>query len=154
MLRTQGRTQPDSILQTFAIKTPPVDVFGIARRLGVTVRHVEQPGWAGAVQSRGSNAVIWVKVADSVVRRRFTLAHELGHLLLHDTQGIAFRDNNRFSGGPEERDANSFAGQLLVPLWMLEPLVLGLGPDITGLARIFRVSESVMRIRLATLDAT
>lgn len=152
-LREQGPVGPDDVLRMFGIKAPPVDVIGMARSLGVLVRGVSDPGWAGAVRSKDDKAVIWVRTGDSPNKQRFTVAHELGHLLLHDTQAMAFRDNNNFSGGPREQEANAFAGRLLVPLWMLEAVALNLGPLQGELARAFKVSEDVMRIRMAALDA-
>jgi Zn-dependent peptidase ImmA (M78 family) len=58
--------------------------------------------------------VIVVKKLPAEARQCFTLMHELGHLLLHKTSSI---DDERDLHSPEgmERDANAFAGHLLVP---------------------------------------
>jgi Zn-dependent peptidase ImmA (M78 family) len=58
--------------------------------------------------------VIVVKKQESSARQSFTLMHELAHLLLHKTSSID--DNNdlqNYQG--QEREANEFAGHLLVP---------------------------------------
>ena len=47
-------------------------------------------------------------------RQSFTLMHELGHLLLHKTSYID-DENDLLSYEGRERDANAFAGHLLVP---------------------------------------
>lgn len=58
--------------------------------------------------------VIVVKKQDSDTRQSFTLMHELGHLLLHKTSSIdEERDLQSHRG--HEREANAFAGYLLVP---------------------------------------
>jgi len=58
--------------------------------------------------------VIVVKKQDSETRQSFTLMHELGHLLLHKTSSIDDeRDLESHRG--HEREANAFAGYLLVP---------------------------------------
>lgn len=58
--------------------------------------------------------VIVVKKQSSEPRQSFTLMHELGHLLLHKTSSIDDeRDFQSHQG--QERDANAFAGHLLVP---------------------------------------
>lgn len=58
--------------------------------------------------------VIVVKKQDWDTRQSFTLMHELGHLLLHKTSSIDDeRDLQSHIG--HEREANSFAGHLLVP---------------------------------------
>jgi Zn-dependent peptidase ImmA (M78 family)/plasmid maintenance system antidote protein VapI len=58
--------------------------------------------------------VIVVKKQDSERRQTFTLMHELGHLLLHKSSSID-EDLNLNAHEGRERDANSFAGNLLVP---------------------------------------
>jgi len=66
-------------------------------------------------------------------RLRFSLAHELGYYVLHkvryESENIADFDSlkewlNYHSGDKDEieRDANEFAGRLLVPIEVLEPL--------------------------------
>lgn len=58
--------------------------------------------------------VIVVKKQDWDTRQSFTLMHELGHLLLHKTSSIDDeRDLESHRG--YEREANAFAGYLLVP---------------------------------------
>lgn len=58
--------------------------------------------------------VIVVKKLDWETRQSFTLMHELGHLLLHKTSSIDDeRDMESHRG--HEREANAFAGYLLVP---------------------------------------
>lgn len=58
--------------------------------------------------------VIVVKKQDWDTRQSFTLMHELGHLLLHKTSSIDDeRDMESHRG--HEREANAFAGYLLVP---------------------------------------
>ena len=58
--------------------------------------------------------VIVVKKQDSETRQSFTLMHELGHLLLHKTSSIDDERDLQSHRG-HEREANAFAGFLLVP---------------------------------------
>jgi len=65
--------------------------------------------------------VIVVKKQASERRQTFTLMHELGHLLLHRSSSIDDDfDLNSHEG--RERDANFFAGNLLVPANFLESI--------------------------------
>lgn len=58
--------------------------------------------------------VIVVKKQEWVTQQAFTLMHEVGHLLLHKTSSIDDEsDMNSHQG--KERDANAFAGLVLVP---------------------------------------
>ena len=58
--------------------------------------------------------LIVVKKLDAEVRQSFTLAHELGHLLLHKASSID-EELDLLSRSGQEREANQFAGHLLVP---------------------------------------
>lgn len=58
--------------------------------------------------------VIVIKKQASDAQQVFTLMHELGHLLLHKTSSID-DEQDFYSHQGHERDANAFAGHLLVP---------------------------------------
>lgn len=53
-------------------------------------------------------------------KRRFVLAHELGHLVMHRDEETAFIDNDQtlydwYQSGPQEFEANGFAAEILMP---------------------------------------
>ncbi|EGQ3040399.1 TPA: ImmA/IrrE family metallo-endopeptidase [Staphylococcus pseudintermedius] len=104
---------------------------------------------------------IVVNVRHSSGRRRFTMAHELGHILLHwgwpqlnpnKEYSILYR--NEYSGDANnqmENEANEFAAQLLIPLDILEkvlpnPITSYTSDDMEILAgkvaKAFKVSKS------------
>jgi Zn-dependent peptidase ImmA (M78 family) len=58
--------------------------------------------------------VIVIKKLPSEARQSFTLMHELGHLLLHKSSSIDDEHDLQSHQG-QEREANAFAGSLLVP---------------------------------------
>jgi len=58
--------------------------------------------------------VIVVKKLPYVSRQVFTLIHELAHILLHESSSID-DENDLYSHQGNEREANAFAGYLLVP---------------------------------------
>lgn len=66
--------------------------------------------------------VIVVKKQDFEPRQSFTLMHELGHLLIHRTSWIDDEDDvdSHVDG---EREANAFAGHMLVPPQVLQMVV-------------------------------
>lgn len=65
--------------------------------------------------------VIFVRKLEPEPRQTFTLMHELGHLLLHKASFIDPGENFYATQG-RERDANMFAGHVLVPESYLEEL--------------------------------
>jgi Zn-dependent peptidase ImmA (M78 family)/DNA-binding Xre family transcriptional regulator len=57
--------------------------------------------------------IIFVRKREARQRELFTLAHELGHLILH-REGSIDSEENIFSVKSREREVNAFAGHLLV----------------------------------------
>lgn len=80
---------------------------------------------------------------DSWHRRRFTIAHEIGHMLMSTT---CDGSSANYSGGrsPAETEANSFSAELLMPTALVKK-DLGLGTmDIPALAWKYIVSQEAM----------
>lgn len=80
-------------------------------------------------------------------RYRFTVAHELGHILLGHNSGSAPSKINLYSKNEVERNANSFAAELLAPMTLLKKEKLG-NMSITDLANKYEVSHDMMQWRL------
>lgn len=99
----------------------PVDVEDIAIRWGAVIQDLDIqkfPSLSGMASIDPSGRkLIYVNPNESLNRRRFTIAHELGHHVLgHTLSGQMCRDN--FTDGvyhPEEVAANQFAAEILMP---------------------------------------
>src|SRR4051812_22048309 len=76
------------LLAEHSIKRPPVPIEDIAKAAGaqVTYRNFNNE-ISGALVRRGTSAIIAVAAEQPLVRQRFTIAHELGHFLLHPARG-------------------------------------------------------------------
>lgn len=102
------------------------------------------------------------------VRQRFTIAHEIGHYVMHvgtSTQSrlfidryVAFRDDESSEGSDmEEVEANAFGAALLMPARLVRDeikkhnLDLDDEDDLGALAKRFNVSTSAMSYRLVNL---
>jgi Zn-dependent peptidase ImmA (M78 family) len=136
---------------------PLPDVLAAVETLGVEVLIASLPGLAGAYVRRGDIHLALVSAEDPPVRRRFTLAHELGHHELHGTAAIDTAASLRdFGFDPVEAGANWFAAEFLAP----EPAVLACvealeddRPNLEMVVRVasrFAVSAKAARIRLET----
>lgn len=138
----------------------------IAFSLGLPVydAQFEDSGISGAIQKSSHGGKIWVNQFDSMVRQRFTMAHEIGHWTLHmipgnawsapqnlvDVELVEWRNGTAWSESDQQRKANQFAAALLMPLPLLDTLQLA-HPEwpthrLTNYCR--RVSLSAMSIRL------
>jgi Zn-dependent peptidase ImmA (M78 family) len=88
-----------------------------------------------------------------VTRQAFTLAHELGHWLLHNEKlrespelSILFsKPLGELNKEPIEKEANCFAASLLVPKSFLEEYK---DEDPLTIAQIFGVSQDVIGFRI------
>ncbi len=135
----------------------PVDVAAIAERRGCELRADDLPV-SGEVCRDGDRCVIRYNAGDHEVRRRFTIAHELGHVELGHLDGTekCLRDPRRNYSlenfDPRERDANRFAAALLMPARAVRAAVVRMAdPDVERLAKLFGVSRLAMGIRLKQL---
>jgi len=87
-------------------------------------------------------ATIGFNAAHSWCRRRFTIAHEIGHLLLE--HGC---NKNTDDGSVNETEANQFAAELLVPTAFLKNDFSKV-MNVQNLAKLYRVSDQVITIKL------
>lgn len=145
------RLSATELLEHFGIVSPPVDVEWLARRMGVQIVDEIDPSLSGRLESSDhpvARATIFVNRLEPARRQRFTVAHELGHLMKHSV-GELWRDTN-YRGDPREREANNFAAALLMPPHMVEQYAQ-LTLDPRRLAGVFDVGVQAMEYRLANL---
>jgi Zn-dependent peptidase ImmA (M78 family) len=99
-----------------------------------------------------SGYVIFVNAGQHEVRRRFTIAHEIAHYLLHrDLIGDGTQDDVLYRSGLSNRveaQANRLAADILMPRHLIDEVVksgIASADDVAELARIFNVSKDAMR---------
>ena len=145
----------------------PVDVEGLPERLGIRYHKANlAKGISGMLERMGDTFLITVAANDPLTRQRFTLAHELGHYMLHrkligagldddrayrSTEGGKY--HNTFIGPKQETDANRFAANMLMPRELVqakwEARNWDKSPDtVRQMAELFGVSKPSMTIRL------
>jgi hypothetical protein len=126
------RAAARDLLAARAVAAPPVPVERLAESMGLTI--VDRKN-LGSLSGRLVDMRIEIAPC-SANRRRFVIAHELGHHFLHKPHG---------SGAHVEAEVNAFAGELLVPGPMLATAVRDTG-DLSSLTQRFRVSSQVLEI--------
>lgn len=139
---------------------PPIPVLEIAERSGVNVIFADFGENTDTVSGfcDFANARIYVNADDLQERQSFTMAHELGHWVLHrdiylkqpDLYPVLPRFSEPDKSDPLEKEANKFAACLLVPTRLLAPVR---SAPSAALARVFRVSRSMMEWRLKNTES-
>lgn len=157
----------ERLLEKNAVIAPAVPVEKIAKSEGliITKKRLDDDTAGFLLRSAGAK-FIGVNQAQAPTRQRFTIAHELGHALLHDGEELHvdknFRINFRdvvssLATNVEEIESNTFAAWLLMPSKFLvkqitsEHLDIDDGDEVAKLARRYQVSAQAMTHRLANL---
>lgn len=166
----------EKVLKDQGVRRGPINVAKIASKHALVVKRALEDDISGALIPLGENKwAILVNARHHPNRQRFTIAHELGHLLLHgyrtphaDKQ-FRFRDARSSEGSVlEEIQANQFAAELLMPRKMIMRAIERCGFQhapandveekqfevvVGKLATDFRVSRQAMTLRLSSLLA-
>ncbi len=111
LLQHHGMYQPEQI-----------DLDGLCAAYGIELHNVKGRSRAHPHPTKANRYVIAVDERLDPVFRRVKIAHELGHLLLH--QGIQPQSSDLMIEW-QEAQANHFAEHLLMPFYMFAPLLEG-----------------------------
>jgi len=154
-----------NILSELNIDAPSqIDVLKIAEYLGVDAKPATlDSSISGLFVIKEQKPYIRYNENEAPQRQKFTIAHELGHFILHkDTplfvdknETVLYRNLDSTTGELlKEKEANSFAASLLMPKKFIEEEIkkipLGIDP-IAYLSDIFKVSIQAMNYRLNNL---
>jgi Zn-dependent peptidase ImmA (M78 family) len=152
--RVLAERQANRLLDLQQVDEPAVPEQLIEYLPRVRVRFVPARTFAGTTKWDGRRWLILVNRDDTWGRQRFTMAHELKHVIDHPQQAILYA-NHRF-GSPHlqaERAADYFAACLLMPkAWIKRAFYDDGIRDPRMLARRFQVSTAAMRVRIEQLQ--
>ena len=162
----KSRNAAWEILLSCGVDRLPVDLNVISRHLGVRVyaysrsRNLLEDAGLAEVAERVSGLTFYIRDqpvilyndAESPQRIRFTIGHELGHIVLgHVQPGGHTRQNREPQPGddPMEQAANRFAADLLAPACVLWGLDLHRAEDI---AEVCKISIQAARFRAERME--
>ena len=148
-----------NVLDQFGITEPVVDAVKIANGFEIQVKEISMPpkyatDVAGFYNEK--DKTIYVQTTDKPWRKMFTVAHELGHVVLgHKSYEVLFRVQKKDGAYRQtESEANSFAASLLMPKFMLQKYLdkynLTIN-DFLEMAKIFGVSGTAMKSHLFSI---
>jgi len=156
------------LIKKYKISTP-VDLGALLKKLGISLKVSPLESMSGFAYQKDGQKVIGVNQGDGDHRQRFTVAHELGHMLLHANSDVLFdrkndfvyfRDGNSSTGlHAREVEANAFAAELLMPSDHLRSRISKLGgvdlmaddDKVKRLAEGYNVSFTAMSVRIDSL---
>lgn len=154
VIRAQGCAT--KLIEEYGFRRPAeIDLEALIIDRGVEVRRGQLRGCEARLVRIGERGII--RVRDSLhgsPRSRFTLSHELGHWEMHrETQAFIctkaqLRD---YKADMKEAEANTFASELLMPSFMVRPVIHSNEPTLRTVKLIadeFNVSLTVAAIRL------
>ena len=146
------------VIIDFNINSLPVVLSDITDKLGIKilnnsdVNHLKE-GERGVTLRFGDDWYIVVNDAESVPIRRFTIAHELGHILL----GHMLIDKAKYrtfkARNPEEQEADMFAARLLAPACILHEIKALTPEQIKSVCNISITAARARAERMAILEA-
>lgn len=148
-------------------KNIPVPIVALSNHFNIEVFKVSNMsnGISGAIIKDNNKYTIYTNKNEPENRRRFTIAHELAHFLLHkniidnqcngnltDAKDIGIMYRSKLSS-IFEREANILASEILMPIDKLKSLIYEDNIDsISKLSDIFQVSKEAIRIRTDKLE--
>lgn len=138
-----------------------IDLQKITKCRNITMQpHPFSNDISGVFYKKGEKLFLGVNNTHTETRQRFTVAHEIGHHILHADDVLHFDitekpDALHFRAdkiqSPQETEANFFAAELLMPAELIKKCVESGIVYVSELAKYFKVSEEAMSYRLVNL---
>lgn len=135
----------------------PINLSKVTKTLGLSLKEGEFKDEEVVGAYDQVSQTIYIAKNDPYVRKAFTIAHEVGHFVLHGDEKkkeIFYRKDLIFVDKemvPLEQEANCFAASLLMPKGVVLRY-FKIIRNVEMLASIFGVSFSAMRLRLKNLE--
>jgi Zn-dependent peptidase ImmA (M78 family) len=166
MYNTEITKRVNRLLHECNITAPPVPVENVSEKLGLRVVYDYFPeDISGILDLRDKNKpLIFINRGHHENRRRFSIAHEIGHFVLHKPLGVHVDKQSFFRSAKsaetledDEISANKFAAALLMPDYLIEKAIdlasdwLDTNDDVISVLAVqFQVSITAMSYRLQT----
>lgn len=144
--------QARGILSMCEMILPPIDIYKIARAMNIDVYVGKNISYSSCIKITDKTQLsIHINYNDNEYRRRFAVAHAIGHVMLHELieEGNCYEENSYTLKTQKEDEANKYAMGLLIPLWLLEALMFRKNIyNVEKLCDIFLVPSKVMSVRM------
>ena len=165
MRQNEFEERAEQILRDHNLLSLPIDPVVLASRENIVVRNAKfsDDSIAGALSRRGDSISMLIAADDANARKRFSVAHELGHHFLghigedqdlidhvDDMYRAEFAEFEKSGRDRKEIAANQFAAALLMPATLVRQQ-WQITPSVDLMAKSFQVSLEAMGYRLSSL---
>ncbi|MCU4119123.1 ImmA/IrrE family metallo-endopeptidase [Variovorax sp. N23] len=153
--------RPEELLERCYVDSPDdIDLEVIAFEAGLEVRDRALTGCEASLVGYGDKGIVTVTTGVSPERRRFSIAHEIGHWEQHRGQSFSCRIEERAldkAAKSKEREADDYASTLMMPTGLFkEAIQMNKGSVslslVSKLAATFRSSFPAAAIRYVELS--
>ncbi|NBW10549.1 MAG: ImmA/IrrE family metallo-endopeptidase [Caulobacteraceae bacterium] len=148
----------EKLLLSLGIDNPSeIDLHVIAQSLGLDVRYAKLKSCDARLVGAGDRGIITVRIDANKHRKRFSIAHEIGHWIYHRHKALLCKASSidetaSQASQSREKKANDFASNLVMPRYLFDPLVPGIKSanfnSIREIANLFDVSVTVAARRV------
>lgn len=150
-----AETQAEHLIRLTGLLGPPMPNEVITGLPRVRVLMERETPVSASTHWNGSHWIVVINGADSLERRRYSLAHELKHILDHPLRHWLYRPGGSIDAREQaEIAAEFFAACLLMPRTWIRQLWADGVRSVEGLSDYFEVSERAIRERLRQLGLT
>jgi len=149
------------ITQDYCLDKPaPVPVEDIAMDRGILCLEAKLTGCLARLVRKGKRGIIRTHSGiREEGRKRFAIAHEMGHWFLHEAESQFFvctaEQMRDYKGSPMEVEANLFASEFLMPTALFRPLAHDVEPRlerIKSLAATFKTSLTATGMKFVDIN--
>ena len=153
--------RPEELIRLALVDSPDdIDLEVIAFDAGLEVRDCALVGCEATLIGYGDKGIVTVTTGVSPERRRFSIAHEVGHWEQHRGQNFTCRVEERAldkAVKTKEREADDYASSLMMPTDLFKEAIRsskgGVAiPAISALAATFKASFPAAAIRYVELS--
>jgi len=143
-----AETKANALLLKYCIEEPRFNIEALARVIGLDVIYGGLENVDAWLLRRDDGSGV-IRVSDTITnpnRRRFSIAHEIGHWIMHKERGQGYlctaKDLSDYVNSPEEIEANWFAATLLMPKNLVNDAIKGKDPSFATIEKITRNFET------------
>jgi Zn-dependent peptidase ImmA (M78 family) len=161
----RAKEEARNIIKKMDINYAPVLIDDIIKNNGIEIKYRIFPEKSASGFIDIKEKCIYINYNDGIARQNFTKAHELGHYILHkylflkepNKQVLLREENIDDTNSKEEKEANCFAAEILIPEHILFNQISRLkiqekNVSVENLATSFCVSIPCMTNRINSLN--